>query len=276
MYINFTKMHGLGNDFVVIDLITQSAKLSTAQLQRISHRQLGIGCDQILVLEPPMRAEADFYYRIFNANGQEVEQCGNGLRCAAQFFYSRGYTNQSTLIVDCLAGSSTCVIKKDYHVTVSMGIPNFKAKDIPIRSEQPGPVHTLQPKQISYDAFVVSLGNPHAIIHLPDLKSSSMDEIASMLNQKTVFPKGINLGFMEIVDRNRIHLHVYERGVGKTLACGSNACAAVVSGITLGHLDNHCEVLFPNGTLSVDWEGKDAPVYLTGPATTVFSGRLRL
>lgn len=276
MLVNFTKMHGLGNDFVVIDLITQSARLRTPHIKRLSDRHLGVGCDQVLFIEPPIEPQADFYYRIFNADGQEIEQCGNGIRCVAKFFYDRGFTNKLTLQANCLSGTSHCVIEEDNRVTVNMGIPQFEPKAIPIETDQPGPIYSLQAKNQTFQASVLSLGNPHAIIQVPTLKSLPIETLGSEISQQAFFPKGANIGFMEILNRTQIHLGVYERGVGQTLACGSNACAAVISGIMQGLLDNHCEVIFQKGVLNIAWEGSNTPIYMTGPTMSTFSGRFRL
>jgi len=259
-------MHGLGNDFVVIDLISQSAKLYANHIIRIADRRLGIGCDQVLLIEPPIRSDADFYYRIFNPDGQEVEQCGNGARCAARFFYDSGFTNQQTLQADCLAGPLEFTIDAPDLITAKMGTPKFKESlSYPITIDN-----------TEFLIHAVSMGNPHAILLVPNIESAPVDKIGPLLSKHSFFPNETNVGFMQIIDRQHIRLRVYERGAGETLACGSGACAAVVAGICLGLLDSSVQVSFLKGNINITWEGKGAPVYMQGPAISVFMGRFLL
>lgn len=274
MLINFTKMHGLGNDFVVIDLMTQSVKLRPSHIKRIADRHIGIGCDQVLLIEPPIRPEADFYYRIYNADGHEVEQCGNGARCAARFFYDAGFTNQKTITADCLAGPLEFTIESSDIVTVNMGHPKFKEML----------TYPLEIENTPYNLHVVSVGNPHAVLQVSDIESAPVKKLGSIISKHAFFPYETNVEFMQIIDRTQIRLRVFERGVGETLACGSGACAAVIAGIGLGLLDPIVEVLFPKGNLKIRWEGnilkhkssKNNAVYMTGPAVSVFIGRFLL
>ena len=265
MLIHFTKMHGLGNDFVVIDTITNPVKLRSVHIKKLSDRHLGIGFDQLLLIEPPTRINADFYFRIFNADGQEVEQCGNGARCAARFFFDMGFTNSPVLKADCLAGSLTCTVAKNNDVTVEMGAPIFEANEL-----------SLEFKKNTLVINPVSIGNPHAILHVPDVDTALVEEIGPWLSKHKHFPNETNVGFMQIVDRNHIRLRVYERGVGETLACGSGAAAAAVTGIQQSLLDSPVTVGFSKGDLKIAWEGGDSPILMTGPTTSAFVGRFRL
>lgn len=277
MFINFSKMHGLGNDFVIIDLITQGARLRTAHLQHIADRKLGIGCDQILLLEPPIRGSADFYLRIFNASGEEVEQCGNGARCAARFFYDMSFGSNPHLEADCLAGPISCIIEQHDRVTVNMGSPNFNPIEVPFITDQAEALqYSLALENTTLSLSVLSLGNPHAILQVPDLETAPLKTLGPLLSTHSAFPQGVNVGFMEIVDRGQIRLSVYERGVGETLACGSGACAAVIAGIRLDLLDPSVSVIFPKGRLQISWQGPNTPVFMSGPTTSVFMGRFRV
>ena len=272
--IHFSKMHGLGNDFVVIDRITQSFKLRASEIQALCQRRTGIGCDQLLLIEPPIRPEADFFYRIFNPDGTEVEQCGNGLRCAAQFFYDRGLGKQRQLEVDCLAGTQYCQIEAYHQVRVQMPEPCFEPADIPIIAERKQDDYDVQIEGgAHYKAQILSLGNPHAIIRVAELDTLDLSRIGPALSTHALFPKQANIGFMQIIDRKTIRLRVYERGAGETLACGSNACAAVVSGIRAGDLDAEVRVLFPQGALEVQWTGIGHPIFMRGPVQTTFAGQ---
>lgn len=264
MLVNFTKMHGLGNDFVVIDMITQSAKLRASHIQRIADRHLGIGCDQVLLIEPPVRVDADFYYRIFNADGLEVEQCGNGARCAARFFFDAGFTNGRTLQADCLAGPIEFTIEDNPDlVTVNMGTPKF-AESL---------TYPIQIENTEYSVQIVSMGNPHAVLQVPELASTPIKKLGPLISKHPFFPNETNAGFMQVIDSGNIHLRVYERGVGETLACGTGACAAAVAGIRLGLLVSPVNVNFANGKLKIAWAGGKHPVYMTGPTKSVFIGR---
>ncbi len=276
MLINFTKMHGLGNDFVVIDRIMQSFNLRATHIKDLSDRHLGIGFDQLLLIEPPIRPTADFFYRIFNANGKEVEQCGNGFRCAGRFFYDMGFSNRTTLEADCMAGAMRCTIETDGTVCAEMGVPDFNPQSIPLLREAEALTYTIPLDQTLFEASVLSIGNPHAILQVPDLAKVELKTLGAALSIHPYFPKAANIGFMQVLNRTQIRLGVYERDVGETLACGSNACAAVVSGIRLGLLDPEVQVLFPKGTLTIQWQGPNTPVHMRGPVHTSFVGQFRV
>lgn len=276
MLVQFTKMHGLGNDFVVMELLTQQITLRAAQIKRMMDRHLGIGGDQLLLIEPPTRPNADFYYRIFNANGHEVEQCGNGARCAARFFYDMAFTNKRHLEADCLAGPLHCIIEKNGLVTIHMGIPKFHPAEIPILTDKEALLYPLNIDHHSLSISALSIGNPHAVLQVPDIETTPVKKLGSLLSKHAFFPKETNVEFMEVIDKHAIRLKVYERGVGETLACGSGACAAVVAGIRLELLQSPVKAIFPRGTLHISWEGAHKPVCMSGPTNSVFVGRLLL
>lgn len=275
MWINFTKMQGLGNDFVVIDTITQSVKLTTRQLRQMANRHVGIGCDQIILIDPPTRPEADFYYRIFNANGQEVEQCGNGARAAVRFFYDNRLTHKTHLYADCLGGQLECTLEPDHTITLKMGEPIFTPEKIPFITEKESLLYPIEIEGKTLSMSVISMGNPHAIVKVPSVNKVPLKTVGPLFSTHKSFPNGVNVGFMEIIDRSRLLLRTYERGVGETLCCGTNSCAAVVAGISQGLLDSPVSVEYPTGTLVVDWK-KGQSVSLRGPAQTVFTGRYLL
>lgn len=276
MLVNFAKMHGLGNDFVVIDLITQSLRLHTAQIKRIADRHLGVGCDQLLLIEPPIHKDSDFFYRIYNANGQEVEQCGNGARCAARFFYDSGYVENAFFKADCLAGSIDFQIQANDSVSMTLGKPSFNPKDIPFLIDQQSTTYKIILEDNTEELSVVSFGNPHAVIIVPNIDTAPVKKLGPLLAKHPQFPNQTNVEFMQIINRATIRLRVWERGVGETYACGTGAAAAAVAGIRLKLLDNPVDVQFPYGNLRVDWNDEKSPVAITGPATSVFLGRFRL
>lgn len=280
MLVNFIKMHGLGNDFVVLDLIAQNVKLSTAYLKQIANRNFGIGCDQIIIIEPPIAEDRDFYYRIFNADGFEVEQCGNGARCAARYFYDSGYIEPSRSIIkaDCLAGPLEFYINSENHISVNMKTPIFELERIPMlpsKSDDAG-LYTCDIEGQKIHFFPVSMGNPHIVIKTQDIKTIDLKKLGSLLTKNPLFPRETNVEFMQIIEPHHIRLRVYERGVGETQACGSGACAAAVAGIKQGLLQSPVTVSFSSGDLKVRWEGGNDEVYLSGPTTSVFIGRFRL
>jgi len=261
---------------VVIDRITQPLKLRPAHFKRIADRHLGIGCDQILTLEPPRHSDADFFYRIYNADGREVEQCGNGARCIARFFYESGYSKQPKLRADCLSGRVEFEIHPQDLVSMTMGEPQFNPQSIPFKVDQPAVTYTLDIEGKPIEFSVVSLGNPHLVLIAPNLESAPVKKLGSLLNNHPLFPKGINVGFMQIRGPSEIRLRIYERGVGETLSCGTGACAAAVIGLQRHLLKSPVLVSFRTGTLEVHWSGEGSPVYLKGPAYTVYTGRFRL
>ena len=269
-------MHGLGNDFVVIDAINQTVDLAPAQLKLIADRHFGIGCDQILLVESPTVPNADFRYRIFNSDGGEVQQCGNGARCFVQFVHEKGLTNKDTISVETLGGIIEIRRQINGEVTVNMGIPNFQPQSLPLLVNEQKAHYSINigDKEISFGA--VSVGNPHAVIQVDDIDKAPVSEWGEALESHDIFPERVNVGFMQILDRNRIRLRVFERGVGETLACGTGACAAVLVGIYWELLNNKVTVELPGGNLLIEWDNGQAPVFMTGPAKTVFDGQITL
>lgn len=275
MLVNFVKMQALGNDFVIVDLITQNLRLYSAHFKKIADRHLGIGCDQILVIEPPIHSDADFFYRIYNADGQEVEQCGNGARCVARFFYESGYVTQPKLRADCPGGRVEFEIHSKDWVKMNLGKPQFKPALIPFNMPNQAPSYTLEVEGKLIEFSVVSLGNPHLVITVPNVETAPVSTVGASLVNHPLFPKGVNVSFMEILDPSHIRLRVYERGVGETLSCGSAACAAAVIGIQRQLLKDPVLVSFARGDLEISWSGEGSPVYMKGPAQTVYTGRFR-
>lgn len=276
MKIDFTKMHGLGNDFVVIDAISQSIDLNTDQLRLIADRRLGVGCDQILLVESPRRPEVDFTYRIFNADGSEVEQCGNGARCFARFVHDKGMSAKSDIPVATASGVIQLHLEKDGQVTVNMGAPIFEPARIPFVAEAPADSYRLDVNDESLDISVVSMGNPHAVLRVEDIETAPVGRLGAQIEAHPRFPQRVNAGFMQVLDRRHIRLRVFERGSGETLACGSGACAAVVAGRQRGWLDDTVSVSLRGGELRISWAGGTEPVMMTGPAVSVFEGELNL
>ena len=276
MEIEFTKMHGLGNDFVVIDAINQDISLNEKQVQLIGDRHFGIGCDQLLLVEKSDSADADFRYRIYNPDGKESEQCGNGARCFAQFLHDQGLTDKTEIPVLAGEGRIVLYLQNNGDVTVDMGLPILDPKDIPFHADQIQASYDIDfaGEKISFSA--VSMGNPHAVIMVDDVTTADVERIAKLLQNHHCFPNSVNVGFIQIVDSTHIKLRVYERGIGETLACGSGSCAAVVAGIIQGLLDETVEVQLQGGNLSIHWEGDEYPVMMTGSTTTVFKGKITL
>jgi len=276
MYIRFTKMHGLGNDFVVIDAVTQAVTMTNELARRLADRNTGIGCDQILLVEPPSQDNVDFKYRIFNADGSEVAQCGNGARCFAKFVHDRRLTGKSLLNVETHAGILQLRIDDQQSYTATLGIPNFEPAQIPFEAEQAALTYAIELAETSVDIAAVSLGNPHAVLLVDDIEEAPLAELGPLLESHSRFPERVNVGFMAPVSRHEINLRVYERGAGETQACGSGACAAAVAGIAQDLLDSPVKVNLPGGSLTITWQGENQPVSVTGPATTVYQGRIRL
>ncbi len=270
--IHFTKMHGLGNDFVVIDAINQSINLSTEQICRLADRHFGVGFDQLLLVEKPVSDNADFKYRIFNADGSEVAQCGNGARCFARFVQNKKLSDKDEICVDTNAGQLLLCLTEDGLVTVNMGLPRLQPAEIPMAIEQEAEVYNVRINGQDYAFGAVSMGNPHAVLRVDNVATAPVPELGKILESHPLFPERANIGFMQIINRHNIKLRVYERGAAETLACGSGACAAVVIGITQGLLDSSVEVELPGGNLTINWLGQSASVWMTGSATTVFEG----
>ena len=269
-------MHALGNDFVVIDAITQEVEITPQRAKTIADRNTGIGCDQILIVEPPSNPDVDFKYRIFNQDGSEVSQCGNGARCFAKYVIDRKLTGKSTIKVETRAGIMELMVENNHNYSVAMGIPNFVAADIPYT----GPDSKVQNIEVvdgeSFEFFTLSIGNPHAVLLVDSVDTAEVERIGKIFQASKHFPESVNVGFMEIRSTSEIRLRVFERGVGETLACGSGACAAVAAGINNHLLDNSVTVNLPLGKLEIQWPGLGEQVMLTGPATTVFNGNIRL
>ena len=274
--MKFTKMHGLGNDFVVIDAVRQQVELTPEQVRRLANRNFGIGCDQVLVVEPPIRPDADFRYRIFNADGGEVAQCGNGARCFARYVREHGLCDRDEIRVDTQAGRLVLRLREDGGVTVDMGVPRLAPHEIPLRAEQEALSYPVDIDGAAWTFSAVSMGNPHAVLRVDSVDTAPVARLGPALESHPLFPERANIGFMEIVDRHQIRLRVYERGSGETLACGSGACAAVVAGIRQGWLASPARVELPGGALDIAWEGIGQPVLMTGPASTVFEGEIVL
>ncbi len=276
MILRFTKMHGCGNDFIVLDLITQRFNISEDFVRQIADRRFGIGCDQVLIVEPPHQPDVDFRYRIFNCDGSEVEQCGNGARCFARFVHQKRLTAKNRISVETKSGIIELVVTDKGDVTVDMGAPILTPDDIPFQAEVQQAVYPLAIGEHTIEIGAVSMGNPHAVLLVEDIKTELVDHLGPMLESHSRFVRKVNVGFMEIIDRSEINLRVYERGAGETLACGTGACAAVVSGILRGLLAPEVTVHLPGGSLHIQWGGGDEPVYMTGPAETVFDGQMHL
>jgi len=280
MPLAFTKMHGLGNDFVVIDAVRQEVSLSAGQVRVLAHRRFGIGCDQLLLVERASRPGVDFRYRIFNADGSEVGQCGNGARCFARFVREQGLTDKDTIAVETASGIITLYVEPDGQVRVNMGAPRFAPAQIPFRADEEADRYGLElPGEAAGQAFtigVVSMGNPHAVLHVQDAAAAPVDELGPAIENHPRFPERVNVGFMQVIDRTRIRLRVHERGAGETLACGTGACAAVVVGRRWELLDEQVQVELPGGALTIRWAGADEPVWMIGPAITVFEGKITL
>lgn len=275
MRIQFTKMHGLGNDFMVIDAVRQDVTITSDMVQAWGDRHFGIGFDQLLIVEPPTRPEVSFRYRIFNADGDEVEQCGNGARCFAAFVAREGLTSSTVISVETAGGIIELHLQDDGMVRVNMGIPRLQPKDVPFKAENFQPLYNVtlddEPEH-TVQLSAVSMGNPHAVLLVDDVDSGLVPVLGPLLESHEAFPARVNIGFLQIINRQVGRLRVYERGVGETLACGSGACAAMVAARLQNKLDTHATLQLNGGELTLNWEGEGHPVYMTGPATFVFDG----
>ncbi|MCX7192445.1 MAG: diaminopimelate epimerase [Proteobacteria bacterium] len=276
MLLKFTKMHGAGNDFVVLDGIRQRISLSQEQMRLLADRHFGVGCDQILLVEKAHDASADFRYRIFNADGGEVEQCGNGARCFVHFVHDQKLTGKPEIVVETKNGLIRPRLEEDGRVTVNMGAPVFDAARLPFTDGTGAASEPLDVSGRMLTISALSMGNPHAVLVVEDIESAAVGEIGPLIERHPRFPKRVNAGFMQVMDRQSVRLRVYERGSGETLSCGTGACAAVVAGIRLGLLDSPVTVATHGGTLIIAWGGEDTPVLMTGPAISVFSGEINL
>jgi len=276
MLMKFTKMHGLGNDFVVIDAVTQNVRVTASMARRLANRTLGIGCDQILVVEPPSDPNIDFNYRIFNQDGGEVEQCGNGARCLARFVKDRRLTGKSAIRVKTMNRIMELRINVDHSVSVDMGVPVLAPADIPFQADQPASLYDIEIADRDYQIAAISMGNPHAVLRVDDVQTAPVNELGSQLECHERFPNRVNAGFMQILNRQQINLRVFERGAGETQACGSGACAAAVAAMQQGLVDSSVTVHLTGGDLTIEWQGESQPLIMTGPAITVFHGRIRI
>ncbi len=269
-------MHGIGNDFVVFDTFTQSLTLTREQVRHIADRQFGIGCDQVLLLEPPKDNDVDVCYRIFNADGGEVMQCGNGARCVAVYLREKGLLIKSKIIAE--IGESQLVLHIDDNdcVTVNMGVPEFEPARIPLKADERSEQYNLKLGDDEITFGAISMGNPHAVIIVDDVDSIPVNVIGPAVQQNGLFPESVNVGFIQILNQQAFKLRVYERGSGETLACGSGACAAMVIACQQGYLEGKIDAELRGGHLTLSWAGEGEPVYMTGPATTVFEGKIEL
>ncbi len=276
MILKFTKMHGAGNDFVVLDGIRQHVALSPAQLRLLADRHFGVGCDQILLVEKAQGAGADFRYRIFNADGGEVEQCGNGARCFVRFVHDQKLTSKAEIVVETHSGLIRPRLEEDGRVTVNMGAPVLEPSRVPFSGGSGEAVDELEVAGRTLQISAVSMGNPHAVQVVDNVEAADVENLGPLIEHHPRFPNRVNAGFMQVMDRQHIRLRVYERGAGETLSCGTGACAAVVAGIRRGLLDSPVTVATHGGTLSIAWGGEGAPVKMTGPAISVFTGEINL
>lgn len=276
MKIRFTKMHGLGNDFVMIDAISQKITMTPERARRLADRHFGIGCDQVLIVEPPVSAEADFRYRIFNNDGSEVENCGNGARCFAIFVRQRKLTGKRIIRAETAGGLLILKVLPDNRVTVDMGIPRLDPPQIPFIAGAQAATYPLPLSNTTLEISAVSMGNPHAVTLVDDVTAYDVAGIGAQVEAHPAFPRKVNAGFMQVLNRRELRVRVFERGVGETLACGTGACAAVVAGQLRQLLEREVKVHLPGGDLSIRWDGDGTSVLMTGPAATVFHGQVNL
>ena len=276
MLLKFTKMHGAGNDFVMLDGVRQQVELTPEQLRLLADRHFGVGCDQILIVEKSENKEADFRYRIFNSDGGEVEQCGNGARCFMRFVHDQKLTAKREIVVETKSGLISPRIEQDGRVTVNMGAPIFEPSRIPFDGGSGAASEPLEVAGKTLRISALSMGNPHAVQVVDDVEQASVKELGPLIEHHPRFPNRVNAGFMQVMDRHSIRLRVYERGSGETLSCGTGACAAVVAGIRRELLDSPVNVATRGGALTISWDGDDTAVQMTGPAITVFTGEIHI
>ncbi|WP_148861482.1 diaminopimelate epimerase [Marinobacter fonticola] len=274
--LQFTKMHGLGNDFMVVDAISQPFRLSADFIGKLANRNFGIGFDQLLVVEPPGLPDVDFRYRIFNSDGSEVEQCGNGARCFARFVRDQRLTNKKVIRVQTAGGVIELRVGKEGWVTVNMGVPELEPAKIPFKALARAETYTLEVAEHTVAFSAVSMGNPHAVLVVDNIDTAPVSQLGPLLEAHPAFPKKANIGFLQIVDRQHARLRVFERGSGETLACGSGACAAMVAGRLRGLLDDKVRMELRGGPLSLEWQGEGAPVMMEGPTARVFDGQVKV
>lgn len=276
MKLNFTKMQGAGNDFVVIDAFTAPIDLSATQIKHIANRYFGVGCDQLLMVEKTNTPNVDFRYRIFNADGGEVEQCGNGARCFVRFVIEKNLTQKREISVETASGVIVLKLQDNNEVTVNMGAPNFNPSALPFMVENQQLQYALTLENTTVEITAVSMGNPHAVVLVDNADTANVSELGPQIEAHPQFPKHVNAGFMQVINPHEINLRVFERGSGETLACGTGACAAVVSGIQLNLLQSPVVVNTRGGQLKIEWIGETASVMMTGPAEIVFEGTINI
>jgi len=276
MLMKFTKMHGLGNDFVVIDAVTQNVRVTASMARRLADRHLGIGCDQVLVVEPPSDKTLDFDYKIFNSDGGEVEQCGNGARCLARFIRDRNLSGKNTIQVKTMNRIISLTINKDKLVSVDMGIPALEPSDVPIVESTKLTTYTININNEQFDISAISMGNPHAVLFVDNVESAPVSKIGQELQSHAQFPKQVNVGFAQVMNRQHLKLRVYERGAGETRACGTGACAAAVAAIQQDLADSPLRIALTGGDLQINWPGEGLPLIMTGPAVTSYHGRIKI
>ncbi|MDX2320661.1 MAG: diaminopimelate epimerase [Moritella sp.] len=276
MFIQFSKMHGLGNDFMVVDCVTQNVFFNNDNIRRLADRNTGIGFDQLLVVEAPYDPELDFHYRIFNADGSEVEQCGNGARCFASFVRHKGLTNKDKIAVSTSAGKISLQVEYDGQITVNMGVPELAPDKIPFRATKQEKTYILRTLDSTVFCGAVSMGNPHCVTLVDDIDTAPLAELGHAIAHHERFPNRVNAGFMQVLSPDHAKLRVYERGVGETQACGTGACAAAVVGQLQGKLGQDVCIELPGGKLQISWQGPGKPVFMTGPATHVYDGQINI
>ncbi|ODN42917.1 diaminopimelate epimerase [Piscirickettsia litoralis] len=276
MKLKFTKMHGLGNDFIVLDAIHQDIKLNTSQLRKLSDRKRGIGCDQILIVAPAQSADHDFYYRIFNANGKEVGQCGNGARCLMRFIHEQGFSHKNTIKVRTQNSVLELTQLSSNNIELKMPPPSFDPRKIPCQATEQRESYHIDTEYGSIQCYALSVGNPHAVLHVTDIHNAPVTELGKALEKHTFFPEKANINFVEKISRNQLIVRTFERGVGETLACGSGCCASMAALRLRDEVDESVNIKLAHGNLTVRWQGKENPLYLAGPATTVFNGEVAL
>lgn len=276
MMISFVKMHGLGNDFMVVDTISQNVFFNESQIRKLADRHKGIGFDQLLLIEPPPQPDVDFHYRIFNADGSEVGQCGNGVRCLARFVRQMGLTWKQKIRVSTVNGIMDLQLMRNGLVSVDMGVPELEPKKIPLGIEQQSVRYQIELKEQNLSFGSVSMGNPHCVLSVEDVKTASVESLGVEINEHQLFPEGVNVGFMQIVSDTEVRLRVFERGSGETLACGSGACASMVVGRLQNKLQQKIKVFLPGGHLHIDWAGEGEPLKMIGPAEFVYHGYIEV
>ncbi len=276
MRVNFSKMHGLGNDFIVIDALSQNLNLNPDVIQHLADRRYGIGCDQLLIIEPPTQPDIDFNYRIFNADGGEVEQCGNGARCLGKYVRDKKLTGKKNIKVQTSNSDIVINIVDPNTVQVDMGIPVFEPEKIPFVTDQQQQTYILEHEKGQSEISAVSMGNPHAVLTVENIETADVESLGPVIEAHSRFPERVNVGFMQILSANAIKLRVFERGVGETSACGTGACAAVASGIHRGILSNSVDVALPGGHLQIEWQGNNHHLFMTGDANHIYEGRIYL